>query len=102
MPSLNPRTPSPIPRINSGILRPPNRTKMTTRIISQCIGNSITASCHSYNHRKALQYAQSKLKYNTLIAHPARHPFAVEVLEQGYGELTGDAGKVFERGYRDT
>jgi len=30
MPSLKPRTPSPSPRINSGILRPPNRMSTTT------------------------------------------------------------------------
>jgi len=47
-----------MPRINSGILRPPNRTKMTTKIISQCIGNSIPASCHSNNRRKPAKNTQ--------------------------------------------
>jgi len=40
MPSLNSRTPCPRPFITSGILRPPNSTKMTMAIINKCIGLS--------------------------------------------------------------
>jgi len=40
IPSLNSRTPCPSPFMTSGILRPPNRTRITTAIINKCMGLS--------------------------------------------------------------
>src|SRR5258708_29333189 len=89
MPSLKPRTPSPRPRINSGILRPPKRISTTTRIISQCIGNSMkppatahftTPANRGYTPRKRV-----KLQYNTFITLPPGHAFAVQIFQQRDG-----------------
>src|ERR1700761_4052646 len=105
MPSLNPRTPSPMPRISSGILRPPKSTRITTRMISQCIGNSISPPATQNSSKIALNCAlprnsaqKPKLQYNTLIAQPAGQALPVEVLQQGYSVLPGYTGQVLETG----
>src|SRR5882724_692490 len=106
MPSLKPRTPSPIPRINSGILRPPKRMSTMTAIISQCIGNSIKPPA-TYNFstpckRREPAKKTAKLEYNTFVALSAGDAFAVQIFEQGYGVFAGDAGQIFESGHRDS
>jgi hypothetical protein len=53
MPSLKLRTPSPIPRMNSGIFFVPNSNTTTTAMISRCHGeNSITAAPSRAAHGK--------------------------------------------------
>src|SRR5215813_14835705 len=60
IPSLKPRTPSPSPRINSGILRPPKRISTTTRMISQCIGNSILPPALSYSYPESSTFSAGR------------------------------------------
>src|SRR6266446_2889973 len=107
MPSLNPRTPSPSPRISSGILRPPNRISTTTRIISQCIGNSMLpptpypphANIPRCSPRSAVN--SKNLKYNTLIPGPPRDSLPVQVFQQGNGVLAGNPRQFLENRHRD-
>src|SRR5882724_6869474 len=105
MPSLNPRTPSPRPRINSGILRPPNKINTTTRIISQWIGNSIKPPAPHYQtcSRRNLFRRRGfcvKSQYNTLISGPARYPFAVEIFQQLNGVLPRNSSELLEGRHR--
>src|SRR5262245_23165739 len=107
MPSLNPRTPSPNPRISSGILRPPKRISTTTRMISQCIGNSILppALCQPESSTlptRSTSEKGAKSEYNTLVALPPGHAFAVQILEQRDGIFACDAGQVFKSGHGDS
>src|SRR6266849_3164486 len=107
MPSLNPRTPSPSPRISSGILRPPNRISTTTRIISQCIGNSMLpptpyqpdANIPRCSPRSAVN--SKNLKYNTLISGPPRDSLPVQVFQQGNGVLAGNPRHFLESWHGD-
>src|SRR5260370_19318086 len=106
MPSLKPRTPSPIPRINSGILRPPKRISTMTAIISQCIGNSIKPpATYNFNtpcKRREPAKNPAKLEYNTFVALSAGDAFAVQIFQQRNGVFAGDAGQIFECGHRDS
>src|ERR1700756_4412642 len=106
MPSLKPRTPSPSPRISSGILRPPKRISTMTAIISQCIGNSIkppaTYKFSMLRKRREPAENPAKLKYNTFVSLSAGEAFAVQVFEQRDGVFAGDASQIFESGDGDS
>src|ERR1051325_11596446 len=107
MPSLNPRTPSPRPRINSGIFRPPNKISTTTRIISQWIGNSIKPPAPDYQTLSRQNLFQHwgncvKLEYNTLVSGPARYALPVQIFKQGDRILSRNARKLLESGHGDS
>src|SRR4029077_1107658 len=105
MPSLNPRTPSPRPRINSGIFRPPNKISTTTKIISQWIGNSIKPPAPDYQTLSRQNLFQHwgicvKSEYNTLVSGSARHSLPIQILKQGDGVFSRNAGKLLKSRHR--
>lgn len=100
MPSLNPRTPSPSPRISSGIFLPPNSTRMTIATISKCIGLSHMVRLPFPRGRPRIHCrnaTRNGLNYNTFVADSPRHALPVEVFEQRNRIFSRDSDQVLKR-----
>src|SRR5215470_6105282 len=105
MPSLNPRTPSPSPRMSSGILRPPKSTRITMATINKCMGLSHIGHlpfAPGSPETEAARNTRFLSQYNTLVPGPAGHPLAVKVLKQWDGVLPGDSCQILEHRHGDS